>query len=116
MIGRIARLVRVWRATSRRTLRGSSGDEAAQPMDPAATKDTPDAPADDDTVADAARRIGVDRMSAGALIAFVAEHRRTDPRGAEAAMRVLERRPGPGRLDACGGGTARCNGTGEGEA
>ena len=80
------------------------------------TQDTPDGPADDEHVADAARRIGVDRMSRGALIAFVAEHRRTDPSGAEAAMRALERRGGPDRRDAGGGGTARCDGTGEGEA
>ena len=84
-------------------------------MGPGATKETSDVPSDDDPAADAARRIGVDRMSEGALIAFLAEHRRTDPCGAEAAMRALERRGGPGRRDADGGGTARCNGTGEGE-
>jgi len=139
MIGRIARLVGVWLATSRRArpasarrpLRGPSGDEApavrpfrcsgaarervgdpgqaaeaAQPLGQGATKDTPDAPTDDDSVADAARRIGVDRMSQGALIAFLAEHRRTDPSGAEAAMRALSGAAGrAGWTDA-----AACNG------
>ena len=77
---------------------GDAGDDAG-PEAARATAERGEAPIDDTAVADAARRIGVDRMSRGALIAFVSEHRSTDPAGAEAAMRALERRHAPGRRD-----------------
>jgi hypothetical protein len=77
---------------------GDGGEETLPDID-RATAETQEAPMDEPAVADAARRIGVDRMSRGALIAFVADHRRTDPAGAEAAMRALERRSASGRRD-----------------
>jgi len=52
---------------------------------------------DERAVTEATVRLGIELMTTGALIALLAECRTTDPPGAEAAMRELERRAaGPG--------------------
>ena len=87
------------RARHDRDGRPDNGGEETLPDTDRATAETQEAPMDEAAVDDAARRIGVDRMSRGALIAFVAEHRSTDPSGVEAAMRALERRHARGGRD-----------------